>query len=255
MSGTTVRTESIDDQRRITFEHKDQPNPIGVETLEELASAIAAAEADDVSVVSFAGTGGAFATGADLSELAEWWDEGQWDRLIEFVHHGQQVVDSIDRLPVPTVAAIDGYALGGGLEIVLACDFRFATAGSQIGTPEVELGMLPAWGGTQRLPALLGESSALDLLLSGRRVGAEEAEALGLVDRVVEEGALLETVDGYAGELAKKPAATVAHILDAVRAGRARPTQGGLAIELQNDVLSIFTDEAQRRTRAFLDED
>ncbi|MFB6353071.1 MAG: enoyl-CoA hydratase/isomerase family protein [Halobacteriales archaeon] len=254
MSGSTVATDTIGRQRRIRFEHEAKPNPIGVGTLDELEAAIAAVEADDdVAVVSFAGAGGAFATGADLSELADWWEEGRWDRLVEFVHRGQQVVDRIDGLVVPTIAAIDGYALGGGLEVALACDFRFASGEAQLGTPEVELGMLPAWGGTQRLPALVGESTALDLLLSGRRVEAAEAESLGLVDRVVDDDELLAVVDDYAADLAEKPAETVAHILDAVRAGRSRPTQGGLAVELRNDVLSIFTDEAQARTRAFLD--
>lgn len=256
MSGSTIRTEDLGGQRRLTFEREDKPNPIGGATLEELDAALAAVEADEtVSVVSIAGSGGAFATGADLGELADWWDEGRWDRLVEFVSRGQQVVQRLDRLAVPTIAAIDGYALGGGLEVALACDVRFVTAGSELGFPEVGLGMLPAWGGTQRLPALVGESTALDLLLTGRRVGADEAEALGLVDWVVDDGELLAAVDDYADDLAAQPRATVAHLLEAVRAGRTRPTDGGLAIELRNDVLSIFTDEAQRRTRAFLDRD
>jgi len=256
MSAATIRTETLGRQRRLTFDAGDKPNPIGERTLDELDAALDAVEADaDVSVVSVAGAGGRFATGAALDELAEWWAAERWDRVFAFVERGGRVVDRIDRLPVPTIAAIDGYALGGGLEVALACDFRIASSGAQLGTPEVDLGMLPAWGGTHRLPALLGEARALDLVLTGRRLEAEEAASLGLVNRVVAAEDLLATVDDLADALAAKPPATVAAILEAVRAARSGSAAEAAAVAVRNDMRSIFTAEARERTRAFFDRD
>lgn len=252
MGFETIRTERAESTFSITIDREEKPNPISGETLDELDEALTTIEEESPAVVTVTGSGGTFATGADLEELDDWWAEQRWDRMMEFVRHGQQVVNRIDELPVPTIAAIDGYALGGGLELALACDLRFATDGSQVGFPEIDLGMLPAWGGTQRLPGLVGASVAKDMLLTGRRLDAEEAAAIGLVDRVVEDGELLEFAEDYADTLAEKPPVTVGYVLEAVRASREAPSDGGFAVELQNDMLSIFTDEAQRRTAAFL---
>lgn len=256
VSYQTIQVESGDGRYRIAFDRDDKPNPIGDLTLSELEEALTAVEgASDARVLTITGRGGSFATGADLDELSGWWSERRWDRIMQFVRHGQEVLNRLDGLGMPTVAAIDGHALGGGLEVALACDFRFATPDSQLGLPEIDLGMLPAWGGLHRLPQLVGQNTAKDLLLTGRRVDGVEAAELGLVDTVPEDGDLEAAVDRYASVLAEKPPVTTEYLLEVLRAGEEGATAGGLANELVYDMLSIFTDEAQRRTREFFDGD
>jgi enoyl-CoA hydratase len=165
---------------------------------------------------------------------------------------GQAVFAQLDRLPVPSVALVNGYAFGGGLELALACTFRLATANARFGLPEIKLGLIPGYGGTQRLPRLVGESRALEMILTGRTVQAAEAAQMGLVHRVVEppalEAALAFTREftGY-GLLAQRCAR------EAVQRGMQTTLPEGLRIEADLSTLAYRTADAEEGMRAFVE--
>ncbi|MFI6338926.1 enoyl-CoA hydratase/isomerase family protein [Streptomyces sp. NPDC050535] len=173
-----------------------------------------------------------FAAGADIKALAAMGPEEVrgWNRAL------QRTFDEIARFPMPVVAAITGYALGGGMELALAADYRVAADDAVFGQPEVQLGIMPGSGGTQRLARLIGPSRAKNLLMTGRRVSAEEALRLGLVDEVVRPESVLDTALGYARRLAEGPPAALEAIKEAVDHGADIGMSAGLALER-----SLFT--------------
>ncbi|MFB6069637.1 MAG: enoyl-CoA hydratase/isomerase family protein [Halanaeroarchaeum sp.] len=254
MSFELLETERIGSHRRIRLAVPGKPNPISDAMQDELETVLDEVEtADDVRVVTFAGAGDAFAVGADVTRIESWVSAGEQDRLMQFLRDGQLLMERIANLDVVTVAGIDGYALGGGLELALACDVRLATSDSTLGFPEVDLGLIPGWGGTQRLPRVVGKSRARDMLVTGRHVDGEEALEMGLVDRLVAEdvdGALEE----YAETLAEKPPATLRYLLDAVETGTKGPVETGLGYELLLDLFSGSTEEARERLSAFVED-
>ena len=169
----------------VTLKRPEALNALSQSLLEELAEIPELVQQDpEVRAVIFTGEGKAFAAGADLKEIAAIKDPFMGR---EYALFGQRVFAEIAALPVPTIAAINGYALGGGLELALACDLRVAAKTAKLGLPEVGLGLIPGFGGTQRLPRLIGRGRALDLIFTGRHVDAEEALFLGLVNRVAED--------------------------------------------------------------------
>ena len=174
-----------------------------------------------------------FAAGADIKALAAMEPEEArgWNRAL------QRTFDEVARLPMPVVAAVTGYALGGGLELALCADYRIAAEDAALGQPEVQLGLMPGSGGTQRLVRLIGPSRAKNLLMTGRRVGAEEALRLGLVDEVVPTGTAYDTALDYARRLAEGPAAALEAIKLAVDHGADIGISAGLALER-----SLFAD-------------
>lgn len=254
MPYSNLRTASDAGQFRITLDREGKPNPIDGATIEELHSAVDEFEASEARVLSFTGSEDAFATGADLKYLNEWVADNNYDEMLQFVRKGQLIMQRIDELDSPTIAAIDGYALGGGMELGLACDFRFAADTATLGFPEIDLGMVPGWGGTQRLPPLVGESTAKDLLLTGKHLDADEAAEIGLVDRVVAPTDLLDAVDEYAAELTDKPEEATGYMLESVLAARENPLEGGLSYELMCDMLASATPESRQRINAFIEE-
>jgi enoyl-CoA hydratase len=255
MSYETLDVETTDHRRRVTIDRAGKPNPMNRTVLDELDAAIRAAEADPVRVLSIYGRGRVFASGSDLADIDRWFTEGAWDEMLRFLRRGQAVLSRLEALDLPTIAAIDGAALGGGCELALACDFRIASERSEFGFPEIDLGMIPGWGGTQRLPALVGTSTAKDLLLTARRVDGQEAAEMGLVTRVVDDGELEATVDAFASTLAEKPPTATSQLLAAVDAGAESPLETGLSHELVSDMLASTTEEAKRRTKAFVEGD
>lgn len=156
-------------------------NALSQSLLADLNSALASLEADPPQGLLIYGEGRGFSAGADLKEMSQIASPAQIRQVVRF---SQGVLDRVARLPLPTVAALHGFALGGGLELALACDFRVATAETRLGLPEVSLGLIPGFGGTQRLPALIGGGPARELILTGAPVSGEEALRLGLVNRV-----------------------------------------------------------------------
>jgi enoyl-CoA hydratase len=191
----------------------------------------------------------AFVAGADIAELSGLTAAaGQAYALA-----GQHVLDLLEGLGKPVIAAVNGKALGGGCELALACHLRIAAQGAAFGQPEVKLGLIPGFGGTQRLPRLVGKSRALELLLSGREVTADEALAIGLVHRVVPAGELLPAARAWASELAALPALALANLLAAVNRGleMALPEAAFLEAALFGSVAS--SEDAREGTKAFLE--
>jgi len=168
-----------------------------------------------------------FVSGADINELAVLDARG----AEEASRFGQRVVDLFEQAPKPVIAAINGYAFGGGCELALACHIRIASDNAVMGLPEVTLGIIPGYGGTQRLPRLVGVGRALELLATGRRVKAEEAERIGMVNRVVPQDQLMAEAEKLARDILKNGPLAVAAVLEAVNRGLQLPLTDGLRLE------------------------
>src|SRR5690625_2828637 len=170
----------------ITFDRPDVLNALNADLMLEFGLALdVVAGADAVKALILTGSGRAFVAGADISEFTRLGSDAFAGR--DAALSGQDVLNALAALPVPTIAAVNGFAFGGGLEVALACDLRIAAEGARLGLPEVGLGLIPGYGGTPRLPRLIGPSRALDLIFTGRHVEAAEALQLGLVNRVAED--------------------------------------------------------------------
>ncbi len=170
---------------------------------------------DEVKVVVITGEGKAFVAGADIAEMVNKnEDEGR-----EFSTRGQQTFRSMEQLSKPIIAAVNGFALGGGMELAMACDFRFAGSKAKFGQPEVNLGLIPGFAGTQRLPRLIGLGNALMLLMSGEMINAEDAYRMGLVQRVFEADELLDKTLDFAKLIAGKGPLAVQKVKDVTRSG------------------------------------
>jgi enoyl-CoA hydratase len=235
----------------VTINRPQVLNALDAQTLAELRHVIVELTHDpSVRVVVLTGAGEkAFVAGADINELAAL-------RPIESRDHarqGQHVFDLIENMGKPSIAAINGYALGGGCELAMACTLRVAADSARLGQPEINLGLIPGFGGTQRLPRLVGKGPALDMLLTGRQVSADEALRLGLVQRVVPASRLLDEVRALAAELAAKPAAAVRCILDAVNRGVRSPLDVAQFLEASLFGLVASTDDMREGTAAFLE--
>lgn len=223
-------------------------NAINRDVLDQLAAWEADARADDgVRCLIVTGAGDrAFSAGADVSGFPD------LDPLAaqELMRYGQEVFQALEDSPKPVIAAVNGYALGGGLELALACDFRIAAAAAKLGQPEITLANLPGWGGTQRLPRIIGESAAKDLILTGRLVDAAEARSLGLVQRVTD-GPAIDAALELARDLATRAPAALAGAKAAIHAARGSGDDGYL-VERQAVALCFTTREQQEAVREFL---
>ena len=226
-------------------------NALNDATLAAIDAAVAALDADpEVRVILLTGAGDkAFIAGADINELSR--ATAVTGRVLAL--RGQGVFDRIAAAGKPIIAVINGFCLGGGCELALACTFRFAADTAEIGQPEINLGIIPGYGGSQRLPRLIGRDRALDLILTGRRVSAADALALGLVTRVYPAATLRAEALAYARELAAKAPIAVRLALDAVRAGLEQPLAEALAHEAALFGLVSATDDMREGTRAFLE--
>ncbi|MBV9791545.1 MAG: enoyl-CoA hydratase/isomerase family protein [Chloroflexi bacterium] len=229
-----------------------QLNALSQAVIREIDAAIDELAADEtVRAIILTGSGDrAFAAGADIGELASLESATQGRTLATRSHHlGRKMAD----LDKPIIAAINGFALGGGLELALACDFRLASDTAQVGLPEVTLGILPGWGGTQRLPRLVGPGMAKLLMMSGDRIDAAEALRLGIVERVYPQAELLDAAKQLAQKLAGMPPLSIAAIKQAVNRGLnmtlddANMYEAGLFAEL------TATQDCKEGTRAFLE--
>jgi len=226
-------------------------NALNTSTLDELRRALLELRDDTgVRVVVITGAGEkAFVAGADIGELTDLDETGGR----EHARHGQAVFDLIERLGKPVIAAINGFALGGGCELALACTLRVASDAAQLGQPEIALGLIPGFGGTQRLARLVGKGVALDLLLSGRRIPAAEALTLGLVNRVVPQAELMPESRRLAAELADRAPVAARLVIEAVNRGIEMPLDDGLALEADLFGLAMATADKNEGTRAFLE--
>ena len=251
MGYRTLLTEDRGAIRTITINRPDKLNALNRETIGELALAFEQARHDDaVRVIVLAGAGEkAFVAGADISELATLSPIEARERS----RQGQAMMRKVETLGKPVIARIQGYALGGGMELAMACHLRVASEKAKIGQPEINLGLIPGFGGTQRLLRLAGRSATLELCLLGHPIDAQRAFAIGVVNRVVAAEKLDEEVAGIADQLAASAPIALAGILDAVLTGGECALDQGLDYEAQTFATCFATEDMREGTKAFLE--
>ncbi len=233
----------------VTIKRPQALNALSQDLMAEIAEVADVIIQDpEVQVVIFTGEGKAFVAGADIAELSEIKDAFAARESATF---GQAVMGEISSLPVPTIAAINGYALGGGLELALACDLRVASTKAKLGLPEVGLGLIPGYGGTQRLPRLIGRGRALDLIFTGRHVSAEEALSLGIVNRVAEDA--LAAAKELAAAIRKNAPLALALAKESVTRGEGLELAQALEVEADLFGFAATTQDMREGTRAFLE--
>jgi enoyl-CoA hydratase len=232
----------------VTISRPQALNALNQDLLQELALVVDVIDQDPgVRVAIFTGEGRAFVAGADIAQIADL--NNAFDAR-EFALLGQAVMGEIAALPVPSIAAINGFALGGGLELALACDLRVASSKARLGLPEVGLGIIPGFGGTQRLLRLVGRGRAMDLIFTGRHLPADEALQLGVVNRVAED-ALAAALE-LAQSIAKNGPVALALAKEAMTRGEDLDLAEALEIEADLFGLSATTQDMKEGTRAFL---
>ena len=248
---STILTEDHGKTRVIIINRPDKLNALNRDTIADLSQAIKAAEADaGIRVIVLTGSGTkAFVAGADISEFAHF---GQEDGRRLAADGQARLFDLVEQLSKPVIAAVNGFALGGGLELAMACHVRIASSNAKMGLPEVSLGVIPGYGGTQRLPQLVGKGRALEMILSAGMAGADEALGMGLVNRVVEQEVLLQTCLDIANVMARHSPNAQAAALRAVLAGY-QPGRVGFEAEINEFGGCFGTPEFQEGTSAFLE--
>lgn len=236
----------------ITINRPKVLNALSHATRYELAQAIETlAGADDIRAIVITGSGGrAFCAGADIAEL-EALNSAQ--QGYEHSRASHQLLADMERLSKPVIMAVNGYALGGGCELAMAGDIIVASENAQFGQPEVSLGIIPGFGGTQRLPRLVGRTKALELILTGDRIGAQEALALGLVNRVVPQDQLLEVAREIGNTIAQKGPLAIALAKRAVYEGLDVSPTAGNDLEMTFFGLAVGTEDRKEGTKAFLE--
>ena len=246
---TTINLRKEQTTTWITLDRPDKLNAINATMLQELSEALDTIEKDaNTRCVVIMGKGEkAFSAGADLTELQKLTHK----TAAEFSRKGQQVFSKIEALSKPVVAAINGYALGGGLELALACDFRLASDHAELGFPEMKLGIIPGWGGTQRLAKIVGVAEAKRLIMLGDRVQAEEALKMGLVDKVVSMGKLEAEAKALAQRLCEYSPTALKYAKRAIDSGTQRSLESGLKKETNFFALLFSTKETKERIEAF----
>jgi enoyl-CoA hydratase len=246
-----LELSGTDAVRVLTIARPAKLNALNRAALGELQSALQALATETalrVLIVTGAGPK-AFVAGADIGEFEGFTP----DQATRHARLGQAVFDTLETLPVPTIAAINGYALGGGCELALACTFRLVADTARLGLPETSLGLIPGFGGTQRLARAVGRQQALELILTGRQVEADEAVRLGLALRVVPAARLLEEAQVLAGQLASRAPLALRYAREAIADGLDRPLADGLALEARLFGLAASTDDMREGVRAFLE--
>ena len=252
MSYGKILVERKDNYAIITLNRPKALNALNQALMAELDTAINELAADEgVHAIVLTGAGErAFAAGADISEFNSMPSASV---AAEFALRGQGVLNKIERLPKPVIAAINGYALGGGCELAMACDIRLAADTARLGQPEINLGIIPGYGGTQRLTRLVGKGVAKLLCLTGDRIAADEALRIGLVDRVVPAADLLTEAKALAAKPASKAPVAVAAIKQAINVGTEGTLADGLAFEAAQFGLAFDTKDRVEGVNAFLE--
>jgi len=235
----------------ITVNRPKVLNALNMSTMEELRAAFHDIKNDvSVRVIILTGAGEkAFIAGADIGELAK------HDAVSgkEYTHRGQSVLNLIENLGKPVIACINGFALGGGCEIAMACTMRLASENAKLGQPEVKLGIIPGYGGTQRLPRLVGKGIAMQLLLTGEMITAQEAHRIGLVNEVVAAAELIPRAEAIAQKIIANAPLAVQYTMEAVNKGMETPVAEGLYIEATLFGVACATEDKKEGTSAFLE--
>ncbi|HLJ74575.1 MAG TPA: enoyl-CoA hydratase-related protein [Thermoanaerobaculia bacterium] len=246
-----IKTENKDGLLIVTIDRPKVLNALNAQTVEEIHEAFAKAR-DDESVKAVIVTGGgekAFVAGADINELAKKTPiTGK-----ETSERGQFIFSFIERFPRPVIAAINGFALGGGCELALACHIRIASEKAQLGLPEVTLGIIPGYGGTQRMARLLGKGKALELICTGDRIGAAEAERIGLVNKVVPADQLMSAAEEMARKIMARGPLAIRAAIEAVMHGSEMPFEEGQFLEATLFGLLCASEDTKEGMNAFLE--
>lgn len=235
----------------ITINRPNQLNALNLATILELHTAFAAADSDaNIKVIILTGSGSkAFVAGADIKEFANF-DEEQGATLSKNGH--DLLFDFVENLGTPVIAAVNGFALGGGLELAMCAHFRIASSNAKMGLPEVSLGVIPGYGGTQRLPQLIGKGKAMELIMTANMLSAQEALNCGLVNYVVEQEELLTFTEKLASKIARNSSTAIANAISAVNANYDKKLNG-YEVEKNNFGNCFGTPDFEEGTAAFLE--
>ena len=225
-------------------------NVLNIETLGEIRDAVTSLNSDDdIKVLIFTGEGKAFIAGADIKQMKDMNE----DEAREFCSLGQKIFDIIENLDKPVIAAVNGFALGGGCELAMACDIRIVSENAKFGQPEVNLGVIPGFGGTQRLPRLVGKGIAKELIYTGDLIDSQTAFRIGLANKVVSPESLIDEAINMAQKIASKGPAAILIAKSVINRGLETELAKGLTIERNGFVQCISSGEAKEGMEAFLE--
>jgi len=245
----SIELARVEEFAVITLNRPDALNTLSFALIRELGRKFDEVAGGDARALLITGAGAkAFCAGADVNELTGRSVMAQK----EGAELGQNVFSILDRLPMPSIAVINGYAFGGGLELALACTFRLATHNARMGLPEIKLGLIPGYGGTQRLPRVVGEARALEMIMTARTVDAEEALRIGLVNRLIDGDPVAQGI-AFAREFSGYSLPVLGYAREAVTRAAEAPLAEGLRIEVDLSTLAYQTRDAAEGMAAFLE--
>lgn len=251
MSYENLITKVGDGMGWIIINRPDKLNALNIQTVREMRSAFWEFKENlEVNVIILTGSGEkAFIAGADISELAE------LDSISgkEYVLNGQELTRLLESCSKPVIAAVNGFALGGGTEIALACHVRIASENAKMGQPEVKLGLIPGFGGTQRLARLVGKGKAMELILTGKVIDAQQAYQIGLVNHVVPQADLYTTCEELAREISVNGPLALGYAIEAINRGLDIPLDEALLLEAELFGKTCATEDSKEGTKAFLE--
>lgn len=251
MSYTNILVSKENSIATVTINRPEKLNALNKATIEELHQVFSTLEKnDETRVIILTGSGEkAFVAGADISEFADFTvEEG-----IQLAAQGQDILfNFVENLKTPVIAAINGFALGGGLELAMACHLRVAADTAKMGLPEVSLGVIPGYGGTQRLPQLIGKGRAMELIITAGMIPAEEAYRMGLVNHVVPQATLLDFCNGIASKIIKNSPLAISNAINAINANY-KDGENGFETEIKSFGRCFGTEDFKEGTAAFLE--
>jgi enoyl-CoA hydratase len=250
-SYTNIKLEKKNKIAYVTIDRPKVLNALNMQTMEELRDIFHDLKSDkEVRVVILTGAGEkSFVAGADINEL----QKNNPVEAKEYTHKGQGVLNLIENLGKPVIACINGFALGGGCELALACTMRLASENARLGQPEVKLGIIPGYGGSQRLPRLVGKGVAMQILLTGDMISAQDAHRIGLVNEVVPAAELISRAEAIAQAIIKNAPLAIQYCLEAVNHGMEMTQEEGLFLEASLFAVCCATEDKQEGTTAFLE--
>lgn len=251
MAYSTIDLTSADGIATLTFNRPKALNALNTALLEELADALDSIQKDEtIRVLILTGAGEkSFIAGADITEIATLTPLG----AKKFAQFGQDIIGKLQELAIPVIAAVNGYALGGGCEVALACDFIYASDKAIFGLPEITLGVIPGFGGTQRLPRLIGANRAKEMIFTGKHLTATEAREIGLVNKIFDPEELMTAATDVARLIAAKGKASLCAAKQTVNQGLNADLGTGLGIERDAFALCLANPDAKEGTSAFLE--
>ncbi len=251
MAYDNIIFEVEDGIAKIIFNRPKALNALSTDLLQELSDALDnIAKDEDIRILILTGAGDkSFVAGADITELATFNAlQGK-----NFAKKGQSIIDKLQKLPIPVIAAVNGFALGGGTEIAIACDFIYASENAMFGQPEINLGLIPGFGGTQRLPRLIGKNMAKEMILTGKMIPADEAKTIGLVNKVCAQEALMDEVIKIAKSIGAKGKVSIRAAKESINNGMNVDLATGCSIEIDAFALCMASEDSKEGTTAFLE--